>query len=378
MNGMSNEVIKDIIISESDDYIINVGPQHPSTHGVLRLEVCLLGETVKYMIPHIGYIHRGIEKMCESDTYPQIIHLTDRMDYLSAHINNEAVCLCVENALQVEVPERVKYIRTILDELNRLASHQLWWAAFGMDLGALTTFFYGLRDREEILDIFEESFGSRLLHSFNTPGGLMHDVHPNFQKRTKEFITHFRKKLPEYKQLLTDNVIFHQRAKGIGIMSKEQAIDYGVTGPSGRGSGFSCDVRKHAPYSAYPMVQFEEKLQTEGDTFARYLVRMDEMWESMKIIEQLIDNIPEGDYTAKMKAVIKLPAGEYFQRVEAARGEFAVYIVSDGNKTPYRMKFRSPNFSNLFVLNELSAGGKIADLVAISGSLDLVIPDIDR
>jgi NADH-quinone oxidoreductase subunit D len=378
MNGMSKEVIKDIIISESDDYIINVGPQHPSTHGVLRLEVCLLGETVKYMIPHIGYIHRGIEKMCESDTYAQIIHLTDRLDYLSAHINNEAVCLCVENALQVEVPDRVKYIRTILDELNRLASHQLWWAAFGMDLGALTTFFYGLRDREEILDIFEESFGSRLLHSFNTPGGLMHDVHPNFQKRTKEFITHFRKKLPEYKQLLTDNVIFHQRSKGIGIMTKEQAIANGVTGPSGRGSGFSCDVRKHAPYSAYPMVQFEEKLQTEGDSFARYIVRMDEMWESMKIIEQLIDNIPQGDYTAKMKPVLRLPAGEYFQRVEAARGEFAVYIVSDGNKTPYRMKFRSPNFSNLFVLNELSAGGKIADLVAISGSLDLVIPDIDR
>jgi NADH-quinone oxidoreductase subunit D len=378
MNGMSKEVIKDIIISESDDYIINVGPQHPSTHGVLRLEVCLLGETVKYLIPHIGYVHRGIEKMCEFDTYSQIIHLTDRMDYFSAHINNEAVCLCVENALQVEVPERVKFIRTILDELNRLASHQLWWAAFGMDLGALTTFFYGLRDREEILDIFEESFGSRLLHSFNTPGGLMHDVHPNFQKRTKEFIIHFRKKLPEYKQLLTDNVIFHQRTKGIGIMSKELAIAYGVTGPSGRGSGFSCDVRKHAPYSAYPMVQFEEKLQTEGDSFARYLVRIDEMWESMKIIEQLVDNIPEGDYTAKMRPVLKLPAGEYFQRVEAARGEFAVYIVSDGNKTPYRMKFRSPNFSNLFVLNELSAGGKIADLVAISGSLDLVIPDIDR
>jgi NADH-quinone oxidoreductase subunit D/NADH-quinone oxidoreductase subunit C/D len=316
--------------------------------------------------------------MCESDTYAQIIHLTDRMDYLSAHMNNEAVCLAVENALQVEVPERVKYVRTILDELNRLASHQLWWAAFGMDLGALTTFFYGLRDREKILDIFEESFGSRLLHSFNTPGGFMHDIHPNFQKRTKEFITYFRKKLPEYKQLLTDNVIFHLRSKGIGIMSKELAIAYGVTGPSGRGSGFSCDVRKYAPYSAYPMVQFEEKLQTDGDTFARYLVRMDEMWESMNIIEQLVDNIPEGDFTAKMRPVLKLPAGEYFQRVEAARGEFAVYIVSDGNKTPYRMKFRSPNFSNLFVLNELSAGGKIADLVAISGSLDLVIPDIDR
>jgi len=375
---MSEEIIKDVIVRESEDYIINMGPQHPSTHGVLRFEVCLKGETVKYLIPHIGYIHRGIEKMCEADTYQQIIHLTDRMDYLSAHINNEAVCMVVEEAMQVEVPERVKYIRTILDELNRLASHQLWWCAFGMDLGALTAFFYGLRDREHILDIFEESFGSRLLHSFNTPGGLMHDVHPNFQKRTKEFITYFRKKLPEYDQLLTGNIIFQERVKGVGYMSREKAIAYGVTGPSGRGSNLACDIRKIAPYGAYDKVQFDEILMTEGDTFARYQVRMGEMWESMKIIEQLIDNIPEGDFTAKMKPIIKLPAGEYFKRVETARGELAVYVVSDGNKTPYRMKFRSPNFSNLFVMNELAAGGKIADLVAISGSLDLVIPDIDR
>jgi len=375
---MSEEIIKDVIVGEQEDYIINMGPQHPSTHGVLRLEVCLKGETVKYLIPHIGYIHRGIEKMCEANTYQQIIHLTDRMDYLSAHMNNEAVCMVVENAMQVEVPERVKYIRTILNELNRLASHQLWWCAFGMDLGALTSFFYGLRDREMILDIFEESFGSRLLHSFNTPGGLMHDVHPNFQNRIKEFIKYFRKKLPEYDQLLTGNVIFQNRAIGIGLMSKETAIGYGVTGPSGRGSGFSCDVRKIAPYGAYDKVQFNEILATEGDVFARYKVRMAEMWESMNILEQLVDNIPEGDFTAKMKPIIKLPAGEYFQRVETARGELAVYVVSDGNKSPYRMKFRTPNFSNLFVMNEISAGCKIADLIAISGSLDLVIPDIDR
>jgi len=373
-----SEEIRDVIIGESEDYIINIGPQHPSTHGVLRFEVCLKGETVKYLIPHIGYIHRGIEKMCEAITYPQIIHLTDRMDYLSAHINNEAVCLCVENALQVEVPERVKYIRTILAELNRLASHQLWWSAFGMDLGALTTFFYGLRDREKILDIFEESFGSRLLHSFVMPGGLMHDVHPNFQKRIKEFIVYFRKKLPEYDQLLTGNIIFQNRSKGVGLMSRETAIAYGVTGPSGRGSGWSCDIRKIAPYSAYDKVQFNEMLETDGDTFARYKVRMREMWESMNILEQLVDNIPEGDYTAKMKPIIKLPVGEYFQRVETARGELAVYIVSDGNKNPYRMKFRTPNFSNLFVMNTITSNYKIADLVAISGSLDLVIPDIDR
>jgi NADH-quinone oxidoreductase subunit D/NADH-quinone oxidoreductase subunit C/D len=375
---MSEEIIKDVIIGESEDYIINLGPQHPSTHGVLRFEVCLKGETVKYLIPHIGYIHRGIEKMCEANTYPQIIHLTDRMDYLSAHMNNEAVCLVVEDAMQIEVPERVKYIRTILDELNRIASHQLWWSAFGMDLGALTTFFYGLRDREHILDIFEESFGSRLLHSFVMPGGLMHDVHPNFQKRIKEFITYFRKKLPEYDQLLTGNVIFQNRSVGIGNMSKETAIAYGVTGPSGRGSNYSCDIRKIAPYSAYDKVQFNEILETGGDVFARYKVRMLEMWESLNIIEQLVDNIPEGDYTAKMKPIIKLPAGEYFRRVETARGELAVYVVSDGNKSPYRMRFRTPNFSNLFVMNEITSGYKIADLIAISGSLDLVIPDIDR
>jgi NADH-quinone oxidoreductase subunit D/NADH-quinone oxidoreductase subunit C/D len=247
-----------------------------------------------------------------------------------------------------------------------------------MDLGALTTFFYGLRDREKILDIFEESFGSRLLHSFNTPGGLMHDVHPNFQNRIKEFIKYFRKKLPEYDQLLTGNVIFEQRTKNIGFLTKEDAIAYGITGPSGRASGFACDLRKHHPYSAYSKVDFKEILYTEGDTYHRYKARIDEMWESLKILEQLVDNIPDGDYTAKMKAVVKLPEGEYFQRVETARGEFAVYIVSDGNKTPYRIRFRTPNFSNLFVMNKLASGYKIADLVAISGSLDLVIPDIDR
>jgi NADH-quinone oxidoreductase subunit D len=363
---------------EEEEYHINMGPQHPSTHGVLRLVVSLQGEIVKNLKPHCGYIHRGIEKMCEKDTYPQIIHLTDRMDYLSAHINNHAVCLLVENALEVEVPERVKYLRTILDELNRIASHQLWWCSFGMDMGGLTCFFYGLRDREHVLDIFEESFGSRLLHSYYTPGGLLHDVHPNFQKRVKDFIKYFRKKIKDYDDILTGNIIMQERTKGIGYLSKEDAISYGVTGPSGRGSGFSCDVRKHHPYAMYDKVKFNEILLPEGDTFARYMVRMHEMRESMNIIEQLIDNIPEGDYTAKMKAVIKLPAGEYFQRVEAARGEFGVYVLSDGNKSPYRMKFRSPNFSNLSALDHISREGKIADLVAIGGSLDYVIPDIDR
>ena len=363
---------------EEEEYNINMGPQHPSTHGVLRLVVSLQGEIVKKVTPHCGYIHRGIEKMCEKDTYPQIIHLTDRMDYLSAHINNHGVCLLVENALQIEVPERVKYIRTIIDELTRIQSHQLWWSSFGMDLGGLTCFFYGLRDREKILDIFEESCGSRLLHSYYTPGGLMWDIHPNFQKNVKDFIKYFRKKIKDYDRILSGNIIFTERSKNIGVLSKEDAINFAVTGPTGRASGFSCDVRKHYPYAMYDKVDFKEILYTEGDTYHRYIARMDEMHESMKIIEQLIDNIPSGDFSAKMKAVIKLPAGEYYQRVETARGELGIYCISDGNKTPYRMRFRSPNYSNLGALDYMSREFKIADLVAIGASMDFVIPDIDR
>lgn len=372
------EKVKNITADEQQEYVINMGPQHPSTHGVLRLVVSLKGEMVKSVQPHIGYIHRGIEKMCESITYQQIIHLTDRMDYLSAHINNEAVCLNVEKALEVEIPERVKVIRTIMSELTRIQSHQLWWASFGMDLGGLTCFFYGLRDREKILDIFEQTCGSRMIVSYNCPGGLMYDIHPDFQKNVKEFIKYFRTKLPEYDQLLSGNVIFHERSKGIGNLSLEDAISYGITGPSGRASGFSCDVRKHEPYSAYDRITFKEILYNEGDTYHRYIARIDEMWESMNIIEQLIDNIPEGPFAVKMKPIIKLPEGEYYQRVETARGELGVFIISDGNKNPYRVKFRSPNFVNLSVLNHISGGFKIADLVAIGGSLDLVIPDIDR
>ena len=374
--------IKEIIISSdkihTDQYLVNMGPQHPSTHGVLRLLVRLEGEIVHHIQPHVGYIHSGIEKMCEAISYPQVIHLTDRMDYLSAHMNNEAVALCVENALQIEVPERVKYIRTIMDELSRLASHQLWWCVMGMDLGALTTFslwpsrprthsryFRGDLRRQDDTEL-QPSWWSNVRYS------------SEFPKRVKEFIKEFKKKLPEYDQLLTGNVIFQERTKEIGYLSREDAIAWGVTGPSGRGSGFSCDVRKHQPYSAYPLVQFEEKLDTRGDTFTRYRLRIEEMYESMHIIEQLIDNIPEGDYAVKMKGVVKLPEGEFYQRVESARGEFGVYIVSDGKKNPYRVKFRSPGFSNLFALNKMASGHKIADLVAIMSTLDLVIPDIDR
>jgi len=363
---------------KSEDYFINMGPQHPATHGVLRLLLTIDGEIIKKVEPDLGYVHRSIEKMCERDSYQQIVHLTDRMDYLSSHINNEAVCLAVENALEIEVPERVKVIRTIIGELTRLASHQLWWAVLGMDVGALTTYFYGFRDRELINDIFEETCGARLTMNYNIPGGLMFDIHPNFVKRVKDFIAHFKTKLPEYDRLLTGNVIFQKRMKGVGILTKEDAISFGASGPVGRGSGYSCDVRKHHPYSALDKVNFKEALKTEGDCLARYEVRIQEMWESMSIIEQLIDNIPEGDIKVATNAVIKLPKGEFYQKVEAARGELGVYINSTGTKNPYRLKFRSPGFSNLSLLNQIAVGGKIGDLVASMATLDIVVPDIDR
>ncbi len=363
---------------KTQEYFINMGPQHPATHGVLRLILTIDGEIIKNVEPDLGYIHRSIEKMCERDSYQQIVHLTDRMDYLSAHINNEAVCLTVEKALELEVTERVKVIRTIVGELTRLASHMLWWGVMGMDLGALTSYFYAFRDREMINDIFEETCGARLTMNYNIPGGLMFDIHPNFVRRTKEFIKHFRTKLPEYDRLLTGNVIFQKRTRGIGVLTREQAISYGASGPVARGSGFASDIRKRHPYSAYDRVDFKEAIRNEGDNLARYKVRIDEMWESMNIIEQLIDNIPEGDYQTPTKAVIKLPKGEYYQRVETARGELGVYINSTGTKNPYRMKFRSPGFSNLSLLNEIVVGGKIGDLVATMATIDIVVPDIDR
>jgi NADH-quinone oxidoreductase subunit D/NADH-quinone oxidoreductase subunit C/D len=265
-----------------------------------------------------------------------------------------------------------------MDELTRLASHQLWWGAMAMDVGALTPFFLAFREREMINEIMEETCGARLTMNYMVPGGVMMDIHPNFQKRTKEFVSFFKSKIDEYDDLVTGNVIFQNRMKGVGFISKGDAISFGLTGPAGRASGFHCDIRKLFPYDVYSEVQFDEITESGGDCWARYLVRMGEMRQSLKIIEQLIDNIPEGDFQAKTKAVLKLPKGEYLSRVETARGEFNVYIVSEGGLTPYRIKFRSPGFSNLSALHHMAKGQKIGDLVAIMGTLDLVIPDIDR
>jgi len=371
-------MVEELGTTTEGDLIINVGPQHPATHGVLHLVVTLNGETIKKVEPHLGYIHRSIEKMCESLTYRQFIYVTSRMDYLSSHINNNACALCVEKGLQIEIPERAKVIRVLVDELTRIASHELWWGAMAMDLGAFTPFFHAFRERENINDIMEETCGARLTMNYIVPGGVMQDIHPNFTQRVKNFIALYKSKVDEYNEMLTGNIIFQNRMKDVGVLSKEDAISFGCTGPVARGSGVSCDIRKLYPYEVYDKVQFDEIIETGGDSLSRYLVRLREINESIKIIEQLIDNIPEGDFQAKTKAVLKLPKGEFYQRVETARGEFGVYIVSEGGTTPYRIKFRSPGFSNLSALDHMARGSKLGDLVAMMGTLDLVIPDIDR
>ena len=371
-------MFEEVETTAEGDLVINIGPQHPSTHGVLHLVVTLNGETIKKVEPHLGYIHRSIEKMCESLSYRQFIYSTSRMDYLSAHINNHGCALCVEKGLQIEIPERAKVIRVLMDELTRMASHQLWWGALAMDLGAFTPFFHAFRERETINDIMEETCGARLTMNYMVPGGVMIDLHPNFQRKVNEFITLFKLKIHEYDELVTGNIIFQNRMKGVGVLSAADAISYGCTGPVARGSGVSCDIRKIYPYEIYDKLKFDEIIETEGDCFARYLVRLKELTQSLHIIEQLIDNIPEGDFQAKTKVVLKLPKGEFYSRVETARGELGVYIVSEGGTTPYRIKFRSPGFSNLSALDHMTRGGKIGDLVATMGTLDLVIPDIDR
>ena len=366
------------VIFEDDEYVVNIGPQHPATHGVLRFRVSLEGEIVKKVDVNCGYIHRGIEKMCETLTYPQTLALTDRLDYLSAHMNRHALCMCIEKAMGIEVSERVQYIRTIMDELQRIDSHLLFYSCLAMDLGALTAFFYGFRDREKILDIFEGTCGGRLIMNYNTIGGVQADIAPDFQKKVKEFIPYLRGILHEYHDVFTGNIIAQQRLKGVGVLSREDAIAFGATGGTGRASGWACDVRKRMPYGVYDKVDFKEIVRTEGDSWARYLIRMDEIMESLKIIEQLIDNIPEGAYQEKMKPIIRVPEGTYYAAVEGSRGEFGVFLESHGDKTPYRLHFRSTGLPLVSTVDTICRGAKIADLIAIGGTLDYVVPDIDR
>lgn len=366
------------IVFGKKDFVVNIGPQHPSTHGVLRMRTSMEGENICKIDPVLGYIHRGIEKMNESLTYPQTLALTDRLDYLSAHQNRHALCMCIEKAAGIEVTDRVQYIRTIMDELQRIDSHLLFYSCLVMDMGGLTPFFYGFREREMILDIFEETTGGRLIQNYNVIGGVQADLHPTFQKKVKEFIKHLRSVIKDYHDIFTGNVIATTRLQGVGVLSREDAISLGTTGGTGRASGWANDVRKHHPYALYDKVDFKEILYTEGDSFARYMVRMDEIMESCHIIEQLIDNIPEGDYKVKTKPIIKLPEGNYSASVETSRGEFDVMLESHGDKVPYRLHYRSTGLPLVHAMDTVCHGAMFADLIAIGGSMDFVIPDIDR
>lgn len=360
------------------DYVVNIGPQHPSTHGVLHFRVSLEGERIRKIDPVLGYIHRGVEKISESMTYPQTLALTDRLDYLGAMQNRHALCMCIEHAMGVEVSERVQYIRTIMDELQRIDSHLLFFGCFAQDLGATTAFLYAFRDREKILDIFEETCGGRLILNYNTIGGVMYDIHPNFVKRVKDFIPLMRRNIQEYHDIFTGNLIFQNRSKGVGVLTKEQVISFGCTGGTGRASGWHNDLRKLRPYAAYGKANFNEVIRTEGDSFARYMIRLDEILESLDIIEQLIDGIPEGNYQEKMKPVIKLPVGKFYSEVEGSRGRFGVFIESKGDKSPYRLHYRATGLPLVGVMDTACRGNLIADLITIGASVDYVVPDIDR
>ena len=366
------------VVFNPDDFVVNIGPQHPSTHGALRMRTSLEGETLKHIDPVLGYIHRGIEKMNESLTYPQTLAFTDRLDYLSAHQNRHALCMCIEQAAGIEVTERVQYIRTIMDELQRIASHLLFYSCLVMDMGALTPFFYGFREREMILDIFEETTGGRLIQNYNVIGGVQADIHPTFVQKVKEFTKHMRKIIHEYHEIFTGSVIARNRLKQMGLLSREDAISLATTGGTGRASGWANDVRKHHPYALYDKVDFKEIVYTHGDSWDRYMVRMDEILESCAIIDQLIDNIPEGEFRVKVKPVLKLPEGVFTASVESSRGEFGVFLVSRGDKSPYRLHYRSTGLPLVHAMDTVCRGNKIADLIAIGGTLDFVIPDIDR
>lgn len=369
---------KEVTIFRPEDFVVNIGPQHPATHGVLRFRTAVEGETITKIDLYLGYIHRGIEKLCEGLGYPQTLHFTDRLDYLSAQQNRHCLCLCIEKALGIEVPRRAQVIRVMMDELMRISSHLLFMGTFCMDLGATTMLFYTLRERETILNIFEKTCGARMTFNYNCIGGIMDEIDADFVKDVKHLIEIMPAAIKEYNTIFTGNVIANNRMVGVGHLSKEDAISYGATGPVGRASGWACDVRKTAPYSIYSELDFDEVVLHEGDCMARFVERIEEIKQSLRILEQLVDNIPDGEICAKVPKVIKLPEGHWFQQVEASRGAFGVYIESHGANTPWRVKFNSPCMNLAGVVDHLTRGSKIADLITIGGTLDYVVPDIDR
>ncbi|MFN2568890.1 MAG: NADH dehydrogenase (quinone) subunit D [Candidatus Dormibacteria bacterium] len=382
---------------------LNMGPQHPSTHGVLRLVLTLDGEVVRECRPDIGYLHTGFEKSFEAHTYQQCIPLTDRMDYLNPLINNLGFSVAVERLLGIDVPPRAQYLRVIMAELSRLGSHLIWFGTSALDLGAATPFLYAWREREKILDINEVVSGFRMHPSFIRVGGVMADVPEEFHSLVNEVVTTFPRHIDEYELLLTNNPIWRERTRGLGVISTEDALAYGVSGPTLRGCGIAHDLRKAQPYSSYDHFEFDIPVGVNGDVYDRYLVRMREMRESIRIIQQAFDNLPGGpvctadrrvalpprnEINTSMESLIhhfklvtegfRPPAGQVYQAVESARGELGFHIVSDGSNRPYRCKVRAPSFSNLNALPHMVRNELIADVVAVIGSIDIVLGDVDR
>ena len=389
--------------SKDQHMVLNMGPQHPSTHGVLRLVLEIDGEIIVRLYPEIGYLHTGIEKTCEAKFYQQVVPLTDRVDYLGPMANNLCYCLAVEKLLQLEIPEKAQWVRVLLTELTRLNSHLIWLGTHAMDIGALTVFLYTFREREDILRIFEMVSGQRMMTSYFRIGGLALEPPLDIFARIQAFISTFPEKIDEYSNLLTGNPIFVNRLKGVGYLSKEDAIALGVTGPVMRASGIDFDLRRDMPYCSYEKFQFKVPTSTDGDVWARYLLRLEEMRESTKIIQQALDGMPEGPIKAdapkivlpdreKMKTQMEslihhfkivtegfaVPAGEVYQGIESGHGQMGYYVVSDGTAKPYRVHMRYPSFATLQALETMCRGRMLADVVAVVGSIDIVLGEIDR
>ncbi|UQD53575.1 NADH-quinone oxidoreductase subunit D [Bacillus methanolicus] len=362
----------------TEEMLLNVGPQHPSTHGVFRLIVKIDGEIITEAKPVIGYLHRGTEKLAENLQYTQIIPYTDRMDYLSAMTNNYVICHAVETMMGIEIPERAEYLRVIAMELGRIASHLVWWGTYLLDIGAVSPFLYAFREREMIINLLNELSGARLTFNYMRVGGVKWDAPEGWIKKVKDFVPYMREQLQGYHELVTGNEIFMNRVKGVGKYTKEDALNYSLSGANLRCTGVKWDLRKDEPYSIYDRFDFDVPVQTGGDAWARYHVRMAEIEESLKILEQAVEQFPpEGEIMAKVPKIIKAPKGEAYVRIESPRGEIGCYIASDGKKEPYRLKFRRPSFYNLQILPKLLVGENIANLIAILGAIDIVLGEVD-
>ncbi len=362
----------------TEEFVVNMGPHHPATHGVCRLMLTMNGEKVVKIVPYIGYLHRSIEKICENRTYHQCIPVLDRFEYVTAMSCNYVFALAAEKLAQIEVPERAEFLRVIMLELNRIASHLIFFGTTAMDLGALTPFVYALREREYIMDLFEMTCGQRLTYNYIRIGGVSKDIPAEFVPKCREATKIIGKKVDEYIALLNGNPIWLKRTVGIGYLSPELAIAYGVSGPILRASGVKFDLRKDDPYSIYDRFDFEIAVRENGDVFDRYMLRLDEIKQSIRIIEQALDGLPEGDIKAKVSMKFKPPAGEVYSRIENSRGEMGVYLLSDGTDKPVRVKTRGGSYNHLQVLPEFATDILIADLVAIFASFDVIMPEVDR